>query len=415
MSFIERMVCAKCKTEHDPASAPENDGCGGRIDIFLNIEALKEKISKQTLIARGQSPLKYFEFFPIFDKTNFITLGEGNTPLLKAKRLAESLGFKNLYLKVETQNPSGSFKDRPISIGVSKAVEKQVKTIASASSGNAAAALATYGAKAGLDVIVFVPENAPADKVTQLLFLGAKVFRVSKNGVTGDPTTKLLADVQNAYGWIPLPSMGPFNGWQFEGNKSLGYEVAEQLGWTVPDWMLFPTGSGSHLAGTMKGFKEFNELGFIEGLPHAVAVQPTGCAPVVRAIQENIDPLKIVAWGPTNTIAGGLADPFPWDGDAAVQVIRESQGTAVAVTDEEILVAQSELAKLEGVFGEPTGVTAIVGLKKLLESGDIDPTDRVVITITGVGFKDTKIIERQTGQAPVIAPLLEVLGQHMTK
>ncbi len=415
MSFIERMICAKCKTEYDPTSAPENDDCGGRIDIFLNIEALKEKLSKQKLIARGNSPWKYFEFLPIFEKTNFITLGQGNTPLLKSDRFAKSLGLKNLYLKIETQNPSGSFKDRPISIGVSKAIEKGSKTVASASSGNAAAALATYGANVGLDVIVFVPEHAPNDKVTQLLFLGAQVFRVTQNDEPGDPTFTLLKKAFNKYGWTPIPSMGPLNCWQFEGNKTIGFEVAEQMNWGVPDWMLFPSGSGGHLAGTMKGFKEFEELGFIEDLPRAVAIQPTGCAPIVRAIQERLDPYEIVAWGPTQTIAGGLADPFPWDGDAAVKIIRESQGTAAAVTDEEILMIQRELARLEGIFGEPTGVAGIAGLKNLLESGDIDPTDRVVVTITGIGFKDTKILEQQTGKAPVIAPSLEVLEKLLIK
>ncbi|MFQ6125278.1 MAG: threonine synthase [Candidatus Heimdallarchaeota archaeon] len=415
MSFIERMICAKCRTEYEPTSAPENDGCGGRIDIYLNIEALKENLSKQELIARGNSPWKYFELLPIFEKVNFITLGEGNTPLLKSDRFARTLGLKHLYWKVETQNPSGSFKDRPISVGVSKAVENGSKTVVSASSGNAAAAMATYGAKAGLEVVVFVPEHAPADKITQLLFLGAQVFRIARDAEPGDPAFTLLTKAYQAYGWTPIPSMGPFNCWQFEGNKTIGYEVAEQMGWKVPDWMLFPTGSGGHLAGTMKGFKEFNDMGFIEGLPRAVAVQPTGCAPVVQAIQERRDPFEIVAWGPPQTIAGGLADLFPWDGDAAVTMIRESQGTAVAVTDEEILRVQRELARLEGVFGEPSGVAGIAGLKSLIEAGVIDPTDTVVVTITGIGFKDTRILEQQTGKAPVIAPSLEALEKVLQK
>jgi len=323
MSYIKQMICSKCKTEHAPKSAPENDGCGGRIDIILDIESLKEKLNKKLIITRGNNPWKYLEFYPIFNPTNFITLGEGNTPLLKSNRLAKVLGLKNLYFKVETQNPSGSFKDRPISIGISKAVENQASTVISASSGNAAAALATYGAKIGLTVIVFVPESAPSDKITQLLFLGAKVIQVAQDDEPGDPTFKLLKKAYDAYGWTPIPSMGSFNCWQFEGNKSIGYEVAEQLDWEVPDWMLFPTGSGGLLAGSMKGFKEFVDMGFIDRLPRAVAVQPTGCAPVVRAIQTGTDAHEISAWGPTDTIAGGLADPYPWDGDAAVNMIRD--------------------------------------------------------------------------------------------
>jgi len=372
---------------------------------------LNEVISKESLMKKPFGHERYVEFYPLYNPSkNLINLGTGGTPLIKSDRLAKRLGVKSLFLKVETGNPSGSFKDRPISIGVSKAKEHGAKTLTAASSGNAAAALATFGARGGLDVVVFVPEQAPQGKIIQLAFLGAKVVRVSIEKEGEDPTVTLFKKAYKKYGWIPSPSFGPFNPFQFEGTKSLGFELCEQFNWEVPDWILCNTGSGGLLAGTFKGFKEFEKLDFIDQVPHMVAVQPDECAPIVDAALNNIAPLEFTDWPKTpHTIAGGLADPHPWDADAALEAIYDSNGSGVAVNEKNILKTQRWLATDEGIFGEPSGTAAIAGLSQLISDGTIDSSDIIVIPITGVGYKDPEIVSQSLKVSKAIKPQLEEL------
>ncbi len=404
MTEIRRYKCAKCGKEYDESNVPPNDRCGGRIDVILNVESLKDTITKDILERRKGGLWKYFEFMPVRRRESIISLGEGNTPLVPSRNLAKEMGLSNLFLKIETLNPSGSFKDRPICVGVTRASEDGTETVAAASSGNAAAAMSTYAARAGLRAVVFVPENAPAGKLIHLRTLGANVFRVRKVKEGIDPTTTILHAACDELGWTPTPSFGPFNGFQFEGTKSLGYEIAEQMSWDVPDWILFPTGSGGLMAGTMKGLWEFKELGFIESLPRPVVVQPDGCPPIVRAYHEKHDPLAITPWDSNETVAGGLADPFPWDGDAALKYLQLANGTAVSVNDEEIEKHLVLLGKYEGIFAEPSGVAAMAGLETLINDGTIDKSDRVIVPITGSGFKDLSTPDRLTPQVPVISP-----------
>jgi threonine synthase len=216
-------------------------------------------------------------------------------------------------------------------------------------------------------------------------------------------------------GWTPVPSFGPFNCFQFEGTKSLGYEIAEQMKWEPPDWILFPTGSGGLMAGTMKGFWEFQEMGLIDRLPKPVVVQPEGCAPIVRAFHEKSDPLHIEPWGSNETIAGGLADPYPWDGDAALKYLKLAHGTAVQVSDRAIEEHLLMLGNLEGVFAEPSGIAALAGIKPLLEAGTMDPSDTVVVPITGSGFKDLGTADGLTPQPAVIGPDIEELRAALRK
>jgi threonine synthase len=404
VSRIKSIKCAKCGKEYDEENVPANDGCGGRIDFSFDLETLKEIFTKQEIFQRESGLWKYFELMPLRSRRNIVTLGEGNTPFLQSKRLADEWGMKNLFLKNEIFNPSGSFKDRPICVGVSRALEDGAKTVSAASSGNAAAAMSSYAARAGLQSVVFVPEDAPAGKLIHLRTLGAKVFRVSKEQEGVDPTTTLLKAACTEFGWTPSPSFGPFNCFQFEGTKSLGYEIAEQSEWTPPDWILFPTGSGGLMAGTMKGLWEFKEMGLIDELPRPVVVQPEGCSPIVRAFYDHQDPLNITPWDSNETVAGGLADPFPWDGDAALRYLKLANGTAIAVSDEAIETALVALGKFEGIFAEPSGVAALAGLKELMDQGVIDSTDNVVVPITGSGFKDLATPDRLTPQVSVIPP-----------
>lgn len=404
MSRFSNIKCAKCGKTYDKENIPPNDGCGGRIDFVFNLEELKETFTRQELHQRSPGLWKYFELMPLLSRKNIVTLGEGNTPLVTSKRLAAEWKIPNLFLKNEIFNPSGSFKDRPICVGVSKALEDGAQTVSAASSGNAAAAMSTYAARAGLQAVVFVPEDAPAGKLIHLRTLGAKVFRVSKEKEGVDPTTTLLHAACAEFGWTPTPSFGPFNCFQFEGTKSLGYEVAEQTDWTPPDWILFPTGSGGLMSGTMKGFWEFQQMGLIDEIPRPVVVQPTGCSPIVRAFKENQDPLSIIPWDSNKTVAGGLADPFPWDGDAALKFLRLAKGEAIAVPDDAIEEALVTLGKYEGIFAEPSGAAALAGLKLLIHQGVIDAKDRIVVPITGSGFKDLATPDRLTPKVQVIPP-----------
>ncbi|MFW9850514.1 MAG: threonine synthase [Candidatus Thorarchaeota archaeon] len=406
---LRHYKCAKCGKEYTDDNVPPNDKCGGRIDVFHNLELIRETLTKQVLESRKGGLWKYFELMPLKQRESIITLGEGGTPLVKSTRLAHHLGMSSFYIKMETLNPSGSFKDRPICVGVSRAKEDGAETVSAASSGNAAAAMSTFAARAGLRAVVFVPENAPAGKLIHLRTLGAKVFRVRKVEEGVDPTTTILHAACDGLGWTPTPSFGPFNGFQFEGTKSMGYELAEQLAWNPPDWILFPTGSGGLMAGTMKGFWEFREMGLIDRLPRPVVVQPDGCAPIVRAFNENQDPLNISPWSSNDTVAGGLADPFPWDGDAALKYLELAQGKAVSVPDDAIEKHLVLLGKYEGIFAEPSGVAAMAGLEILINDGTIDKNDTVVVPITGSGFKDLATPDRLTPEVPVILPRLEDL------
>lgn len=401
--------CAKCQSVYTEDTVPPNDGCGGRIDIEFDLEMAKEHFTRESVERSKGGLWKYFELMPLRHRQSIVTLGEGNTPLVRAGALAEEMGLKELYLKLETVCPSGSFKDRPICVGVSRANEDGAETVVAASSGNAAASMSTYAARAGLRAVVFVPEDAPAGKLIHLRTLGAMVFRVRKVTRGIDPTTTLLRAACEELGWTPTPSFGPFNCFQFEGTKSLGYEIVEQRNWEVPNWVLFPTGSGGLMAGSMKGLWEFQEMGLIDSLPRGVVVQPEGCSPIVRAFKENHDPLNIQPWDSNETVAGGLADPFPWDGDAAMKYLKLSKGEAVSVTDSEIERYLVLLGKLEGVFAEPSGVAALAGLERLLNEGVVDKSDSVVVPITGIGFKDLSTPDRLTPPVRLINPEVEEL------
>jgi threonine synthase len=365
------------------------------------------KVSREGFKRRRGGLWKYHELLPIENERNIITLGEVQTPLIRCKNLGKILGMRKLYLKDETKNPTASFKDRPMTVGVSKAVELGFNTTASASSGNAAAALAAYSANAGLTCYTFVPEKASPGKIAQLNMFGAHVVRLRglESGV--DPTFAMLRLVCQRFGWYPCPSAGPFNPYQAEGPKTMSYEIAEQLGWTHPDWVFAGVGGGGLLAGNWKGYRELKRLGLTDGWPRMVAVQSTGCAPLVRAFEEKMDPCKIVPWEHPDSVATGLMDPFPWDGDAALKALHESSGTAVKVTNGEILESQRLLAKSEGIFAEPSGVAVLAGLARLKDQGTIAGDDCVVIEITGSGLKDLSVIG--SADAPLIDPDIESL------
>jgi len=415
--FIKYLKCSRCgkiySYEDARLTCEKNDL--GRLDIIYDYEAMKEVVTKDYLASIPlESMWKYKDLIPPKDESKIVSLGEGATPLIKAKRLAEELGLKNLYLKDETRNPTGSFKDRGMSVAVSVAKEFGFTKAVTASSGNAAAALAAYGARAGIDVIAFVIEQAGYGKIAQLLFYGAKVFRVRGLG-REDPTVKLMRMVHEKFGFYMAPSFGPFNPYQIEGPKTISYEVVEQLGWRSPDWVFVPVGAASLLTGVWKGFRDFRELGIISELPHLFAVQSTGNPPFVRAFKEGQDPFNIKPWDHPHTIAWGLEDPYPWDGDAGIAALKETKGDAEEVPDELILKAMKLLASREGIFAEPSGAAGLAGLMAALEDGRIDRNEEVVVLVTGHGLKDPDVVKESAGDAPTISADLEEFKAVLSK
>ncbi len=413
--FVTELKCLKCGNKHRAIKGLYIcEKCGGKLDIIYDYEKIASKIDKKELTRRPGGVWRYFELLPVSHKKNIVTLEEGNTPLLEAKNIAHELGMKHLFLKDETRNPTMSFKDRPMSVGVSKAVEFGAQTVVCASSGNAAVALSAYSAKAGIKCYTFVAKEAPLSKIAQISMHGAIVVRPELDG-TGDPTYNLMIKSWKKFGWHPIPSGGVFNPYQPEGSKTISYEICEQLNWRAPDWLIVPVGAGTLLSGNAKGYFEFERLGFIKELPHLAAIQPEGSAPLVKAFKEGTKPYEIQCWPEPNTCAGGCVDPYPWDADTAIPALKRTKGTAETVTEAEIIETQKSLAKKEGIFAEPSGSVGFAGLRKLLEAGIIDRSDVVVVEVTGGGLKDIEIAMRNAHKPELIEPELKKLKKIIEK
>ncbi len=407
--FVKSLNCQKCgRSFQTNKKLYVCEKCDGKLTVSYDYEEIVNSLSKKDLEDRKGGIWKYRELLPVVEKKHMISIGEGDTPLLKADKLGKVLKMDDLWLKDETQNPTSSFKDRPMSVGVSKALEFGADTVVTASSGNAATALSAYSAKGQIECYAFVPEDAPRAKIAQIALHGANVVRsISKN--SGDPSYELMKMGFKNFEWHPIPSGGAFNPYQPEGNKTMSYEICEQLDWNSPDWHIVPVGAGTLLSGIAKGFFELEELGMIEDFPKIGGIQAEGCAPLVKGFKEGIDPYEITTWNNPETVAGGLMDPYPWDADTAIPAIEKSGGTAEAVSDEDILSTIKLLAETEGIFAEPSGVAGLTGLVDLLEEGKIDRSEKVVVSITGGGLKDQETAVKLAGEIPSIEPDLEQL------
>jgi threonine synthase len=381
----------------------------GRLDIYYNYEEISRILTRDVLEKRPFNMWRYLELLPVPSRDYIVSLGEGGSPLLKAMRLGEKLGLRNLYLKDETRNPTGSFKDRAMSVSISMALYFNYKKAVIASSGNAAASLAAYGARANIEVYALVPHFASRSKISQLLMYGAKVIKIRWLEAE-DPTVKMMRILYEKYGFYPSPSFGVFNPYQVEGPKTISMEIIEQLQWQTPDQVFIPTGAASLLTGVYKGFRDFNKLGFIDKYPKLIAVQPEGNHPLVRAWKERVDPFNIKPWEkPPQTIATGLEDTYPWDGDMGLRALYDTKGYGVVVSDEEIVKAMKLLASLEGIFAEPSGAAGLAGLIKAVEEKLVDRDEIVIVLVTGHGLKDVDIAMKITSEPPTINPSEEEL------
>jgi len=322
--------------------------------------------------------------------------------------LAKELKIRKIYVKDDTVNPTGSFKDRPATVAVSKALEFGYKAVGCASTGNLAAATAAHASKAGLPCYVFIPANTEINKVLQAATYGAKIIAVKG---TYDDANRLAAQAADEYEWgLVNINIRPY---YVEGSKTLAFETCEQLGWRAPENIIIPVGSGALLCAIWRGLKQFSELGLIDELKTRIfAAQPEGCSPVVSAFKSNLDDVFPVE--KPETITKSLAIGDPGDGIYALQAIRESGGAAESATDEEILEGIKILAKTEGIFAEPAGGVTIAVLKKLIESGVISRDEEVVCCVTGSGFKSSETILKTIPKPMEIEPSVEELKKAIT-
>ena len=341
---------------------------------------------------------RYRELLPVKDGGNIVSLGEGYTPMIRASKLGERVRTKDLWVKDESQIPTGTFKSRGLSAAVSKAKELGIKRIAVPSSGNAAGALAAYGARAGMDVYIFMPEDSPAVSVVECWITGAHVHLVK--GLISD-AGKVASAGERERGWFNVSTLR--EPYRLEGKKTMGLEVAEQFGWSLPDVIIYPTGGGTGIIGMWKAFKELDELGWIDDhRPRMISVQASGCAPIVKAFREGAEESEM--WEGVSTIASGLKVPKALGDFLILRVVRESGGEAVAVDDDEILEAVRLMAREEGIFPCPEGAATLAGLRRLVEEGSVHRDERIVLFNTGSGLKYGELF-------PLKLPVLDPEGE----
>jgi len=396
LSKMTHLECSKCGTRHDADQVQTVcTKCGKPLFPRYDLEAAKETLTKRELVSRVASMWRYRGLLPIRKQENVVTLGEGWTPLTPTPRLGEKLGLSNLMVKDEGVIPTGSFKARGLSAAISKAKELGIKRVALPSAGNAAGAMATYGARAGLEVYVFMPEDAPKVNAVESDIVGAKVILVK--GLISD-AGKLVKDGIPEMGWFSVATLG--EPYRVEGKKTMGLEVAEQLDWKLPDVIIYPTGGGTGIIGMWKVFDELEEMGWIGSeRPRMISVQAEGCSPVIKAYREGKEESQFFEGA--NTVASGLRVPKALGDFLILKAVRESGGEAISVTDEELMADVRLISKLEGIFACPEGAATISALRKMVEQGHVDKDERVVLFNTGSGLKYTDLF---TVNAPVADP-----------
>jgi len=386
-----------------PACGPRD----GILDVIYDYAKIKRSVPQERVVhSKDYSLFRYLPFLPVEPSTPRPQLRVGLSPLYKTANLGEELGLSHLYIKDDGQNPTASLKDRASVIAVMKAVEEKMTTLACSSTGNAASSLAGNAAAMGLKTFIFVPGRAPQGKVAQLLIFGANV--ISVQGSYSD-AFQLSAQAIERWGWYNRNAA--VNPYLVEGKKTVALEIAEQLDWKAPDWVAVSVGDGCIISGVWKGFQDLYKVGWIDKLPKLLGVQSSGCSPLADAVQENRP------WHPVeeNTIADSIAVGVPRNAEKALRAVRESQGTMVAVSDEEILAAMRLLGRSSGIFGEPAGVTGLAGLRTLVKQGRIGNEERVVAIVTGNGLKDVKNAISAAGEPIKVEPSMERLVVELKK
>ena len=377
------LQCRECSKIYNTAFKYICDDCFGPLDVKYNFPS----ITKQTFLNREQTYWRYFELLPIENKSNIVSINAGMTPLIKASALGEKLGLNNLYIKNDSVNPTFSFKDRPAGVAISKAKEFGLSSVGCASTGNLASATAAHAAKGGFPCHVFAPSNIEMAKIAQALSYGANYVAVDG---TYDDANRLAAQIGDSKG-IGIVNIN-MRSHYVEGSKTLAFEVAEQLDWSVPDQLIVPVGSGAMLNAICKGFEELQTISLLNDVSnmHMIAAQPHGCAPIVDAFKRNSN--DVIPVENPDTVAKSLAIGDPGDGRYVLKRLAQYNGFAEECNNKEILDAIVLLAKTEGIFTEPAGGVSVSVLQKMVEQKKIDRNDTVVCYITGNGLKATESI-----------------------
>ena len=350
-----------------------------------DIDAVRREVDPSVFATRPPTMWRYFELLPVRDEANVVTLGEGGTPMLRASNLERSLDARTLYIKDEGQNPTGSFKARGLSAAVSRAKELGLTRLTVPSAGNAGGALASYCARGAMESYVFMPEDAPVANRTEVALTGAQLTLVK--GLISD-AGRLSREKAAELGLFDISTLR--EPYRVEGKKTMGYEIAQSLGWRLPEAVVYPTGGGTGIVGMWKAFSEMECLGWIgPERPKMIVVQSTGCAPIVRAFEQGVRHAE--PWENAETIAAGIRVPAAVGDYLILDAVRESGGTAIAVTDEEILAGVREMATAEGVWAAPEGAATLVAYRKLRESGFLAPETETLLLVTGAGSKYTDV------------------------
>ena len=393
-----KLVCVHCGAEYPPDAIVYNcEKCGHLLAVKYDLS--KITITHEEILQRPISLWRYKEFLPV--KIEPVTLQEGGTPLYHLKKLGEEMGLTNLYAKHEGLNPSGSFKDRGMTLGVSMAKQLGKNIVACASTGNTSASMAVYAAKAGMPAVVLLPAGHVAlGKVAQALMHGAKVISIRGNF---DRALEMVHELCLSHGIYLLNSINPY---RLEGQKTIGFEVVDQLG-CVPDRIVLPVGNAGNISAVYKGLCEWKEIGYIDRLPKMTAIQAEGAAPVVAAIKGQL-PEVIVEQNP-ETVASAIRIGAPVNAEKALRAIRETGGTAESVTDAEILAMQRDLARYEGIGVEPASAASVAGIRKMAEMGLLDKDEKIVCVVTGHLLKDPETVIKQCAPPIEIDPTIEAL------
>lgn len=375
------LECRECKKQYEPTFKYICEDCFGPLDVKYDFP----KVNRDTFSNREHTYWRYFELLPILEKSNIISIDAGMTPLVRAEKLGKELGLNKLYIKNDSVNPTFSFKDRPAGIAVSKSKEFRLSAVGCASTGNLASATAAHAAKGGFPCHIFAPSDIEMPKIAQALSYGANFIAVDG---TYDDANRIAAQIGDSKG-IGIVNIN-MRSYYVEGSKTLAYEVAEQLGWQVPDQLVVPVGSGAMLNAICKGFEELQNISLLNNVSnmHMVAAQPTGCAPIVTAFKKKSN--EVIPVEQPDTIAKSLAIGDPGDGRYVLKRLQQYNGFAEESNNKEILDAILLLAKTEGIFTEPAGGVSVAVLKKLIEEGKIDRNDTTVCYVTGNGLKATE-------------------------
>ncbi len=383
ISYMTELQCSDCGTLFSAAEIHTYcPNCQSPLIVNYDLTAAKQHVDRDEVHKRLKGMWRWHELLPVREPQNMVTLGEGDTAILHLPRTGNDLGLSNLFVKDESSNPTGSFKARGLSAAVSKARELGIKKVIIPTAGNAGGAMAAYAARAGMQALIYMPRDTPTANIIESRIAGAEVILV--DGLISD-AAGMAGEKARAEGWFDVSTFK--EPYRMEGKKIMGYELAESFNWTLPDVIIYPTGGGTGLVGMWKAFNELEELGWLNDTkrPRMVSVQAEGCAPVIKAFNSGASFCDF--WLGAQTMASGLRVPKSFADRLILANIRESAGTAVAVSDSAILEAQKSLAAQEGIFAAPEGAATLAALKELVAQKWIEPDERVVIFNTGSGLK----------------------------